>query len=155
MLVLVGDRKNNISLIITQKKTKTKIHKFNPYQIKSQMQQLTHTPAENPSKTIPGNQPNIYDINIQCQELNKGTHIANTLKGHLNSQQKRNASWLVTTIKAILNTPIKIFENPIFSFRKTHEAAFRNSKILPAFNGDLGAVIAAPKDTPVNYGSEF
>ena len=82
------------------------------------MQQLTHTPTKNPSKTIPVNQPNIYDINIQRQDLNKGTHIANTLKGHLNSQQKTNALWIVTTIKAILNTPIKIFVNPIFSFRK-------------------------------------
>ena len=94
-------------------------------------------------------------MNIQLQELNKGTHIANTLKGHLNSQQKTNALWLVTTIKAILNTPIKIFVNPIFLFRKTHEAAFRTSTILPAFNGDLGAAIAAQKDNPVNYGSEF
>ena len=83
----------NISLILTQKKTNTKIHKFNPYQIKSQMQQLTHTPTKNPSKTIPVNQPNIYDINIQRQELNKGTHIANTLKCKLNSQQKTNALW--------------------------------------------------------------
>ena len=49
------------------------------------MQQLTHTPIENPSKTIPGNQPNIYDINIQRQELNKGRHIENTLKVELNS----------------------------------------------------------------------
>ena len=43
----------NRSLIITQTKTNTKIHKFNPYKIKSQMQQLTHTPTENPGKTIP------------------------------------------------------------------------------------------------------
>ena len=43
---------------------------------------------------------------------------------------------------------------PIFSFRITHEAAVRNSKILAAFKGDLGAEIAAHKDIPVNYGSE-
>ena len=66
------------------------------------MQQLTHTPAENPSKNIHGNQNNIYDINIQRQELYKGVLIANTLKGKLNSQQTTNASWMVTTTKAIL-----------------------------------------------------
>ena len=36
-----------------------------------------------------------------------------------------------------------------------YEAAVRNSKILAAFKGDLGAKIAAHKDIPVNYGSEF
>ena len=56
------------------------------------MQQLTHTPTKNPSTTIPGNKPNINDINIQRQELNKGMQIANDLKGNLNSQQKTNAS---------------------------------------------------------------
>ena len=55
------------------------------------MQQLTHTPIENPSKTIFGNQPNIYGINIQRQELNKGMHIANTLKVMLKIQHKTNA----------------------------------------------------------------
>ena len=78
--------------------------------------------------------------------------ISNNLKGNINSQQLTKASWLVTTIKAILKTTIKKFENPIFSFRKTHEAAVRNSKILAAFKGDLGAEIAAQKDSPVNYG---
>ena len=96
------------------------------------MQQLTHTPTENPIKTIPVNQPNIYDINIQRQEINKKMHIAKTLKVKLNSQNKTNASWLVTTIEAILKTPIQKFENPIFSFSKTHEAAVRNNKILAA-----------------------
>ena len=81
--------------------------------------------------------------------------IANTLKGKLNSQQSTNSSWLVTTIKATLKIPIQKFEKPIFSFKKTHEAAVRNSKILAAFKGDLGAAIAAHKDSPVNYGSEL
>ena len=94
-----------MTLINTQKKTNTKIHKFNPHQIKSQVQQITHPSTENQSNTIPGNQPNIYDINIQCQELNKGMHIAKTLKGKLNNKHKTNISWLVTTIKAILKTP--------------------------------------------------
>ena len=65
----------NMSLIITQKKNNTKIRRFNTYQIKSQMQQLTHTPTENPCKKIPVNQPNIYDINIQRHEFNKGMQI--------------------------------------------------------------------------------
>ena len=81
--------------------------------------------------------------------------IANTLKGKLNSQQSTNASWLVATIKATLKIPIQKFEKPIFSFKKTHEAAVRNSKILAAFKGDLGAANAAHKAIPVNYGSEF
>ena len=46
-------------------------------------------------------------------------------------------------------------ENTIFSFRRTHEAAVRNSKILVVFNGDLGTANAAPKDSPLNYESEF
>ena len=119
------------------------------------MQHLTHTRTENPSKTIHVNQPNIYDINIQRQELNKGMHIENTLKGKLNSQQKTNASWLVTTINTVLKTPIQKSEKTILSFRRTHEAAVRNSKILAAFNGDPGAEILAQRDSLVNYGLEF
>ena len=145
----------NTTLIITQKKTNTKIHKLNPYQIRSQIQKLTHTSTENPSKRIPGNQPNIYDINIQRHEPKKGLHISNTLKCNLNSQYKMNKSFLVKTIKAILKTPIQEFEKPIFSFRRTHEAAVRNIKIIAAFNGDLGASIAAQKDRTLNYRSEF
>ena len=116
------------------------------------MQQLTHTPRENPSTDIHGSQQKIYDINILHQELYKGMLIENTLKGKLNSQQMTNSSWIVTMIKAILKTPIQKFKNPIFSSRRTHEAAVRNSKILAAFKGDLGAEIAAQKDSPVNYG---
>ena len=74
--------------------------------------------------------------------------IENTLKCNLNSQQKKNASWIVTTTKAILKTPIQKFDNPIFSFRKTHEAAVRNRKILAALKGDLGTAIAAQKKQP-------
>ena len=72
----------------------------------------------------------MYDINIQRQELYKGLLIANTLKVKLNIHKTTNTSWLVTTVKAILKTPIQKFENPIFSFRITHEAVFRNRKIL-------------------------
>ena len=66
-----------------------------------------------------------------------------------------NASWLVTTIKATLKIPIQKLEKPIFSFKRTHEAVVRNIKILVVFKGDLGAAIAAHKDRPFNYGSEF
>ena len=44
------------------------------------MQQLIHTPTENPSTNVHGNQQIIYDVNIQRQELDKGVLIANTLK---------------------------------------------------------------------------
>ena len=80
---------------------------FNPYQIISHMQQLTHTPSKNSSTNVHGNKQNIYDINIQSQELDKGMLIANTLKGKLKSQQTTNVSWIVTTFKAILKTPIQ------------------------------------------------
>ena len=72
--------------------------------------------------------------------------IENTLKGNLNSKQLTNASRLVTTIKATMKTPIHKFDKPVFSFRRTYEAAVRNSKILTAFKGDLGAAIVAHKD---------
>ena len=81
--------------------------------------------------------------------------IENTLRGKLNSQQSTNTSCIGTTIKATLTTPIQKSEKTILLFRRTHEAALRNSKILTAFKGDLGAEIAAHKDSPVNYGSEF
>ena len=42
-----------------------------------------------------------------------------------------------------------------FSFKWTNEAAIRNIKILAEFKGDLGAEIAAQKDSSVNYRSEF
>ena len=77
--------------------------------------------------------------------------IAKTLEGKLNSPQSTNALWLVTTIKATLKIPIQKFEKPIFSFKRTHEAAVRNRKTLASFKGDLGAAIAAHKDIPVNY----
>ena len=103
------------------------------------MKQLTHTPKENSSTNLHGYQQSINDINIQRQELHKGLIIASTLKDKLNSQHTTKASWLVTTIKAILKMPIKKFENTIFSFRRTHEAAVRNIKILVSFKCDLGA----------------
>ena len=58
----------------------------------------------------------------------------------------------MTTFREVMKKPIHKLEKPIFLFRRTHEAAVRNSKILAAFNGDLGAAIVAQKDIPVNYG---
>ena len=81
--------------------------------------------------------------------------IANTLKGKLNSQQSTDASWLLTTIKSTIKIPIQKFGKPIFSLKRTHEAAVRNSKIMEAFKGDLGKAIADHKDSPVNYVLEF
>ena len=117
------------------------------------MQQLTYNLTENTSRNVHGNQQSIHDTNTQSQELEKGMLIVNTLKGKINSQQSTNASWLVTTIKSTLKTPIQNFGKPIFSFKRTHEVAVRNIKILVAFKSDLGAAIAAHKDIPVNHGS--
>ena len=58
-------------------------------------------------------------------------------------------------MKAILKTPIQKLDKPIFSFRRTNEAAYMNSKILAAFNDNLGKAIAAQNDSPLYYGSEF
>ena len=109
------------------------------------MQQLTHTPTENTSTSLHGNQQSIYEINIQHQELDKGMLIANTLKYKLKSQQSKNASWLVTMIKLIPKTPNQKIEKPNFSFRRTHEVEVRTSKIISAFKGDLGAAITAKR----------
>ena len=48
--------------------------------------------------------------------------------------------------------PIHKCEKPIFLFKRTHEAAFRNGKIRTDFKGDLCAAIAAQKDSQLNYG---
>ena len=81
--------------------------------------------------------------------------ITSTLKGKLNSQQSKNASWLVTTIKSTMKISIQKFGNPIFSFNRAHEAAVRDIKIMAAFKSDLGAAIAAHKESTVNYGLEL
>ena len=53
------------------------------------MQQLTHTPTENPSTNVHENQQNIYDINIQRQELDKGMLTENPLKVSLSVNRRR------------------------------------------------------------------
>ena len=112
------------------------------------MKTLTYKPTDNPSTSVHRNQQSISDIDTQRIEVDKGMLIANTLKG-------ANASWLVTTIKATLKIQVHKFEKPLFSLKRTHEAAVSNSKILAAFKGGLGAAIASHKYSPVNYGSEF
>ena len=84
------------------------------------MQQLTYTPTENRSTNVHGNQQSIHDINIQRQELDKGMLITNNLRGKMNSQQSTETSWIVTTTKATLKTPIQKFEKNIFLFSRTH-----------------------------------
>ena len=59
--------------------------------------------------------------------------ITDTLEGKLNSKQLMNTSWIITTIKTTMKTPIQKFEKPIISFRRTHEAEVRNNKILASF----------------------
>ena len=73
--------------------------------------------------------------------------IVNYLKGKLKSKQKINAFWIVTKIQEILKTPIHKSEKPIFLFRKTHEAAFSNSKIRKASKSDLSSKIAVKKNS--------
>ena len=121
---------------------------FNPYKIISHMQQLTHTPIQNPSTNVHVNQQSIYDINIQRQKIYKGMLIANTLKDKLNSQQTTNASWLLTMIKAILKTSIQKFEKPIYLFRRTCEVAVRNRKILAAIKRWLRRSDCRTKEHP-------
>ena len=56
---------------------------------------------------MPENQKNTYDINIQCQELNKGMNIEDILKVNLDSKQNTNTSWLVKTITEETNSKIR------------------------------------------------
>ena len=78
----------------------------------------------------------------------------NILKGNINRQKNTNTSWLVKKIKEMMKTPIQKLDKPIFSFKRTNEAASRNIKIISTFNGNLGTVLAAQNDSPLNYGSE-
>ena len=135
-----------------------KTQKFNTYQIISHIQQLTHNPTEIPSTNININQQNIHDINIQRHKLNKGILIEKPLK--YKAEQSIEDERIVDSNNnqsgtEDANTEIQKSENPIFSFRRTHESGVRNSKILVEFKVDLSAAVAAQKDRPVNYGLEF
>ena len=101
------------------------------------------------------NPTDIYDSYIHHQELEKLIYLANILKGKLNRKQKTKTSWLVITIKQILKIPIQKLDKPIFSFKRTNEAAARNRKSLVTYNGNLGAAIKAQPGIPLNYGSKF
>ena len=70
-------------------------------------------------------------------------YLSNIIKGNIDRQQNTNTSWLATTIKEIMKTPIKIMDKRIFSFKRTNKAASSNIKILAKFNGNLGPAIAA------------
>ena len=78
-------------------------------------------------------------------------YLANILKGKLNRQKTTNTSFLVTTIKEIIKTPIQKMDKPIFSLKIKNDAASRNRKIILAFNGNLGAAIAAENNIPLKY----
>ena len=81
-------------------------------------------------------------------------YLGNIFKNKLKRKQNKNTSWLITTIKKTPKTPIQKLDKPIFSFKRTNEAASRNIKIISTFNGNLGTVLAAQNDSPLNYGSE-
>ena len=104
------------------------------------MQHSNFSPAA-PINTTSENPTDIYDTDIQSQELEKGIHLANIFKGSINRKQKTKTSWLVITIKQILKIPIQKLDKPIFSFKRTNNAAARNSKLLAAFNRNLGETI--------------
>ena len=91
----------------------------------------------------------------QCQSLDKGKQIAEIIKSKLYEKKKSNATWLVTTIKILIIKLVKKLEKPVFSFKRTYEAAQINSQILAAFNGTLGASIEAQTGSRLYYGSEF
>ena len=65
-------------------------------------------------------------------------HIEDILKVKLNKQHNTTTSWLVTTIKEILKTPIQKLDKTIFLFKRTNKTAASNIKILAALNGSLG-----------------
>ena len=71
--------------------------------------------------------------------------MAKILKGKLDRTQKSNATWLVTTIKRLIIKPVKELGLPVFSFKRTQEAAHQNRKILAAFNGNFCAAMEAQK----------
>ena len=61
----------------------------------------------------------------------------------------------MTTIKRLTIKPVKKLGKPVFSFKRTQEAAQKNIKTLAAFNGNLVAEIEYQKGSPLEYGSEF
>ena len=61
----------------------------------------------------------------------------------------------MTTIKKLIIKPVKKLISPVFSFKWTQEAAQKNSQIIAAFNGKLGAAIESQKGIPLEYVSLF
>ena len=81
--------------------------------------------------------------------------MAKIIKSKLDRKQKSNTTWLLTIIKILIIKPANKLENPVLSFKRTHEAAKMGSQILAAFNGNLVAEIEAQTGSPLDYGSEF
>ena len=81
--------------------------------------------------------------------------MAKIIKGKLDRTQNSKATCLTTTIKILIIKPVNKIGPPIFSFKRTQEAAQNNSQILAAFNVNLRAAIEAQKLIPLDYGSEF
>ena len=77
------------------------------------------------------------------------------IKVELDRTQNSNATWILTTIKRLIIKPFKELGPPVFSFKRTQEAAQNNSQILEIFNRNLGAAIEYQKGSPLEYGSEF
>ena len=103
-----------------------------------------------PSNTTSENPTKIHDTDIQRQELEKGTYLSKILKVNLNKQKNANTSWLVTTIKELLKTPIQKLDKPILLFKRTNDASSMSSKVLEALNVNLGAAISAQNNSSLN-----
>ena len=77
------------------------------------MQHLYFSP-EALSNTTSENQTEFYDTYIQRQGLEEGMYLVNILKVEINRQKKTNTSWLVTTTKEIMKSPIQKLNKPTF-----------------------------------------
>ena len=77
------------------------------------------------------------------------------LKGWLDQKQKYHVSWMVTTIKILIEKPVKLLRPPVFSFRWTQETALQNRNILSGVDENLGDSIEAQNRIPLYYGSEL
>ena len=94
-------------------------------------------------------------MDIQRQYLDKGRQMSEILRSKLDQTQNSNATWIETTIKRPIITPVNKFGPPIFSFKRKQEASCQNRQILTVFSGNLDYAIEAQKGIPLDYGSEF
>jgi hypothetical protein len=63
--------------------------------------------------------------------------------------------YLINIIQSIRKTACPQLQQPKFFFELMSEAAEKNFLVLKRHNMDLGQAIAAQKDSPLGYGSEF